>query len=82
MEWGLHSESQPKDIKRFLDEKFSYERVLGLEEDPAVPGTVQVVEGEDAEEATEVFDEMSKDDIVDAEVVAIDPELDELLPAQ
>ena len=82
VEWGLHSESQPKDIKRFLDEKFSYERVLGLEEDPAVPGTVQVVEGEDAEEATEVFDEMSKDDIVDAEVVAIDPELDELLPAQ
>ena len=55
---------------------------MGLEEDPAVPGTVQVVEGEDAEEATEVFDEMSKDDIVDAEVVAIDPELDELLPAQ
>lgn len=81
VEWGLHAESNPKDIKRFLDEKFSYEKVLGLEETPDAP-VVQELSEVDAEDAAEVFDELAVDDIADAEVAPIDPELDTMLPAQ
>lgn len=82
VEWGLHSESQPKDIKRFLDEKFSYAAVLGLEDDTAAPSAVQELVGTDADDANWTFDEMAREDIADAEFAPIDPELDTLLPAQ
>lgn len=58
VEWGLHAESSPKDILRFLNEKFSYEKVLGLEEDSvdAPPPAVEEVVGAELEDTAEVFD--------------------------
>lgn len=77
VEWGLHSDSSPAELKRFLDEKFSYADVLVP---PEVLDGEEVV-GEELEDAEAVF-EMEKPYVepTDAEVVdAVDPELAKVL---
>ena len=78
VEWGLHSDSKPADLKRFLDEKFSYLDVL-----VPVAEAVEVEEvvGDELADAEATL-EMEKPYVEpeDAQVIdAIDPELAKVL---
>lgn len=59
--WGLHATSTTEEIKRFLDEKFSYAAVLGI------PVSEDDVSEEEAEIASDLLDRTH--DVVDAEFV-------------
>ena len=78
VEWGLHSDSKPADLKRFLDEKFSYLDVL-----VPVAEAVEVEEvvGDELADAEATL-EMEKPYVEpeDAQVIdAVDPELAKVL---
>lgn len=76
VEWGLHANSTPAELKRFLDEKFSYADVLV----PVVAAEVEEVVGDEVVKADDILDAekpyVEPEEAVVSEVVdAVDPEL-------